>query len=247
MIAGQPLRFFHDDPEVLQAVAALCEPLSIDLQAQRVAIDALPAFPHVHIFVRASRAMPREGPAAVPARDSEKGHVHYTRDLLGSGEATYSALLAIWLSKVALTAQVAADPPSGAAFVAWMDVSVARFNGLRSNWDFPRQTFDPGALNHYASPMRYWGARLPLNASLMLASPAVWAEVARAFEAELLARRTDAYAHDEETILGLVHQQRPELFHTLGVPNELPEARPGLRGRLIRVLKRRVAGVIKRI
>ena len=35
---------------------------------------------------------------------SEKGVVHYWRDLKGSGEEVYSHLLAIWLSKISLVA-----------------------------------------------------------------------------------------------------------------------------------------------
>ena len=247
MIAGQPLRLFHDDEETARHFAALCDPLGIALHAERIPVEALPAFAHAEAYVAACRAMPRAGAGAVPARNSEKGHVHYIRDLIGSGEATYRALLAIWLSKVALAARVAADPPAGAAFVAWMDVSVARFSGQRTNWDFPRQPFAPAALNHYASPMRYLGARLPLNASLMLATPEVWTEVALAFEAQLLASRSDAYAHDEETLLGLVHRRRPELFHTLGVPNVVLEADAAPRSRrLVRALKRRLAAVVGR-
>ncbi|MFO1142584.1 MAG: hypothetical protein U1E59_09365 [Amaricoccus sp.] len=239
MIAGQPLRFFYDDTEVLEAIAPICAALAVNLRAERVPIDALPALADADAFLHTCRAIT---PSTVGAHHSEKGYIHHHRDFLGSGDATYRDLLAIWLSKIALTARVAADVHDSAAYVAWMDVSVARCNGVRSNWDFPRQTFAPSALNHYATTMRYRGARLPLSASFMAAAPAVWPEVARAFEAQLLACRTDAYAHDEETVLGLVHRQRPELFHTLGLPNRLLEPAPHLHTRVVRALKRRLAG-----
>ncbi len=246
MIAGQSLLLYHDDPETAQVFADLCAPRAIALRTERIPIAELPAYHEADAFVAACRAMPRQGPHAVPAVRSEKGYIHYTRDLTGSGEQTYRALLAIWLSKVALMARAAArgpDTPDGA--LAWMDVSIARFSGQRSNWDFPRQPFAVAALNHYASPMRYLGQRLPLNASFMLARPAVWAEIDREFQAQMRQCRSDAYGHDEETILGLVHHRRPELFHTLGVPNSVLEAAHSPPGaRLVRALKRRLSAFV---
>lgn len=246
MIAGQPLLLFHDDPAIAERFVGLSEPLGIDLRMERVPIAELPANRDADAFVAACRSMPRSGPNAVPADRSEKGHVHYTRDLQESGEATYRALIVIWMSKVALTARTAAEGTGDASFTAWMDVSIARFNDQRSNWEFARQPYAQNALNHYASPMRFMGRRLPLNASFLLASPEVWAEIDREFQAELLASLSQAYAHDEETILGLVHHKRPELFHTLGVPNALlqPQIAPSRGTRLLRALKRRLSNVI---
>lgn len=241
MIAGGPLLLYHDDPAVEAAVAEACAPLGIDLRPVRLPVADLPGFRHGDALVAGCRAMPREGPRAIPANHFEKGHMHYTRDLVGSGEATYRALLAVWLSKVPLTARAAAAPQAP-RFVAWMDASIARFSGRRSNWDFPNQPFAEDALNHYASPMRYLGRPLPLNASFLAARGAVWAEVEAAFAAELEARLGDAYAHDEETVLGHVHARRPALFHTLGVPHAPPEERRGLVARI----RRRLSSVARR-
>jgi hypothetical protein len=178
----------------------------------------------------------------MPLRGSEKGLVHHTRDLLGSGETVYRKLITIWMSKVALMSRVACEGDDGTYF-AWIDASIARVNGRRSNWNFPAQSFEPAALNHYASSMSYRGERLPLSAGFMLGTGDVWAAVNAAFDARLEASLSDAYAHDEETILGLVHRERPELFHTLGVPLALIGPKPSAGRRLIRALRRRLGGV----
>lgn len=244
MIAGQRLTLLHDDPDTAEAFAGLCAPLGIALEAERVPLAELPAAPRAEALAAACAATPLSGRDAVPESRSEKGYMHLTRDLRGSGEAVYRALISIWMSKVPLTARIAARGTGDAESVAWMDVSIARFNERRSNWDFPRQAFVPAALNHYASPMRAMGRPLPLNASFLRAVPAVWAEIDRAFEEELGACLTERYGHDEETVLARVHRARPELFHTIGVPNDAPRrgslARSGLRA--LRGIGRRIGG-----
>jgi hypothetical protein len=242
MIAGRKLILYFDDAQTEAMFAEACEALDVRLQTVRVSVEALPAYRHADAFADGCRSMRREEFDRTPLRWLEKGLIHYRRDFMGAGEEVYRRLITIWMSKVALTSQ-AASGGGDATYFAWMDASVARFSGRRTNWNFPVQTFAPRALNHYASTMSYRGERLPLNASFMLGTPEVWAAVSLAFDAWLQASLSDAYAHDEETILGLVHRDRPELFHTLGVPLALIGPKPSAGRRLIRALRRRLGGV----
>jgi hypothetical protein len=242
MIAKRKLVLYYDDPRTEAMFAEACRPLDIRLHPKRVSVEALPAYRHANALVECCRSMQWEEFDRAPLRGSEKGLIHHRRDLMGSGEEIYRKLITIWMSKVALTSQVASEGRD-ATYFAWMDASIARFNGLRTNWNFPVQAFAAEALNHYASSMTYRGERLPLNASFMLGTPAVWAAVNRAFDARLEASLSDAYAHDEETVLGLVHRERPELFHTIGVSFPQVGRKPNAGRRLVRTLRRRLGGM----
>lgn len=234
LIAGQRLLLLHDDPATAEAFVRFGAPLGVDVKAEHVPLAELPGARHAERLAALCAATPLSGPGAVPASGSEKGYKHLTRDLEGSGEEIYRALISIWMSKVPLTAAVAARVGAETDSIAWMDVSIARFSERRTNWDFTRQPFQRSALNHYASPMRAQGRPLPLNASFLRAVPDVWARIAEEFDRELEGCLTEAYGHDEETLLARVHRRRPELFHTIGVP--LP--RPGQGGALDGVKRR---------
>jgi hypothetical protein len=150
---------------------------------------------------------------------SEKGVTHYWRDLKGGGADAYRAMLAIWLSKIALTSDVARDHESMS--VAWVDASVARFNLRRTNWNFTQDQGHPAKISHFASPMRFFGRPLPLNASYLEGRSSVWTELERLFNAMLEKALQMPYGHDEETVLAQCLSASPDLFRCIGAPQEL--------------------------
>jgi hypothetical protein len=136
---------------------------------------------------------------------------------LQSGLDAYQKIITIWMSKIALVTQRAlVENPFGTEDFAWIDASVSRFNGRRAGWNFAKAAQPDGQLLHYANCMRYQGDVLPINASCMIADRGTWTCVNEAFAAKLAEHADDDYAHDEETILGFVHRDNPDLFRCLG-------------------------------
>jgi hypothetical protein len=213
-IRGGRLHLHHDDPDVLARFAAAGTPFGVRVEGTRAALDDLSTRTTVMPILETCRRIDRGALALPPRRPREKAWDHYLGDWLRSGPEAFHDMLTIWTAKVPLAAALARE--HGA--VAWIDASVAKFEGNRTGWDFARATWPPERLAHYASPMRYHGEPLPLNASVLAAEPETWTKVAAAFEAELAARAGDGYLNDEEVVLGHVVAARPDLFHCLGRP-----------------------------
>lgn len=216
MLQGQRLHLFFDDAEIEAKFRAASRREGVEFSSEYRPLESLPTTEVVRpVLVTCENG-------AVPelsgAEKREKGRIHYHRDFLGSGEETFHALLAIWTSKIPLVAQFAETSACDEDIVAWVDASVSRFNGSRTQWDFSRCSLPPDALSHYSSPMRYYGQTLPLNASFLAARPLVWQRVAKLFLEEIDVRASDGYVHDEETIMSHVISRAPEAFHLLGRP-----------------------------
>lgn len=216
MIRGARLHFITNDPAQADAVRALCAPRGISCETELVEITDLPGHALAGRLLESCRNMALDTFPEPPEHGSEKGMIHYWRDFRGSGAEAYRAVLAIWLSKVGLSARLAAEHAAAGGQVAWIDVSVARFNGLRENWDFHRADTPPDKLSHYASPMKFYGAPLPLNASFLCASAPVWDQVAALFAQAGERGAAMPYGHDEETLMADCIWRRPDLFHVLG-------------------------------
>ena len=232
-IAGSRCIFLGDDAAFAALVSQAAASNNVELVNRHVSLTDLPSHAVSEDFVQCCRNMPSSPWFREHDIGGEKGLVHYWKHLRPTDEETYRQMLTIWLSKVPLMRQVALEEnPFDTARFAWVDVSVARFNERRTNWDFTRVAQPAGKLSHYRSPMVYQGHTLPLNASFMAGEADVWEHVGALFDHHLARARQDAYGHDEETILGLCHAERPDLFHELGVPVPRPPQRrrttPGL-------------------
>jgi len=218
MIAGGKMLLFYQDDDVLRYISRCAERFSINLQAMKVLIEDLPAYPYAERLLSGCKATDIKSLEELPIVWREKGLSHYHRDFLDSGEDAYRQIISIWMSKIALVADhaVVANPFDTPEF-AWIDASVSRFNGRRQNWNFSKAPPSEGKLLHYANRMRYYGELLPINASCMIAEAEVWRTISRLFSDALDAHANDSYAHDEETILGYVYKNYPELFACLGL------------------------------
>lgn len=231
LLRGQKLLFFAGDAQTLALVQQHCSTWQIALEGQVMPIMQLPQWDRAEALVASCERMGLDAWPQPRRSAGEKGVNHYWRDLHGSGADTYRQLLAVWLSKIALVAQRAATEPEQQS-LAWVDSSVARFQRQRSNWRFWRLADRPGQLCHYASPMRYLGQGLPVNASYLSAPAPVWGTLAPLFDGLAQQASLMAYGHDEETILGECQRQHPGLFHCLGVPYTRLRGRAAWRWRL---------------
>ncbi|WP_068110205.1 hypothetical protein [Tropicimonas marinistellae] len=217
MIAGGNLRFLSDDADLIEKIEGWCRDRAISVDTVVMDQAALPGAELALRLLAGCENMALDSIAKPPSYSGEKGMNHYWRDLVGSGKEAFHAMLAIWMSKVPLAAALAetSDPDQS---VAWIDASIARFVGQRENDDFARVSTPVGKVSHYASPMRFLGARLPLNASFLSADVPTWAVLHEEFGRAADRAAAMPYGHDEETILADCVWRRPELFHCIGKP-----------------------------
>lgn len=223
LIAGRRLLFFSDSVDVLEHVDGLARRHGIASEGSLLPLTSLPMWDLAGDMVEACRRMGLDAWPAPVAYGREKGVTHYWRDFRGSGEVAYRQLLAIWLSKVALVATQAGRDPACDA-LAWIDITLARIRGARTNWRFWEIEDVPDTVSHYSSPMRFHGRDLPVSAGYLSAAPSVWPRLAALFERTARQAALMAYAHDEETILGQCHAHSPDLFRCVGRPLASPQA-----------------------
>lgn len=234
-LKGKKLIFFSNNSDVLDDVSLLCSKNGISFQRNFLRLEDLPNRSLAHALVTSCSRMSLDTWPEPPSFHAEKGSVHYWRDLQGSGIRTYTNMLSIWTSKIALVTKIAtefdADYP-----LAWVDSSIARIQGNRSNWRFWNQQVQSGYISHYASPMKYYSRTLPVSAGFLLANASVWGELNPLFNEIAWQATKMPYGHDEETILGECLQRRPELFQCIGMPHRSLNVRSTLRWRVQNIL-----------
>ena len=220
MIRGSSLVFHYDSEQEAAFVRKLCTDRNIGLTEVHLNLKDLPASDLANDLVEACQKMKLDRFEEPQYHESEKGMIHYWRDLKGSGESAYRDMLAIWLSKVPITTEVACSVAKSAQ-VAWIDASSSRFAGQRQNHNFGNLELPHQKLSHYGSSMRFFGARLPLNASFLSATAPVWQEIRREYLVSSEKAKAMPYGHDEETVLADCVWRRPDLFHCVGLPYQL--------------------------
>ena len=228
----QHLIFYSDDEQILDDMASRAAESRVSLDARHLPVMQLPAFEQSESLAKSCSLMALDQWSRPSRTAGEKGVNHYWRDLKGSGLETYRQLLCVWLSKVPLMSSLASQMPSDHG-LSWVDLTIMRFSHQRSNWRFWRVSDRPGCLSHYASPMRYMGQPLPINASYLSASAQVWLLVNEIFQGSASLASAMPYGHDEETILGECQRQNPELFHCIGAPYSRLSKRAAIRARVI--------------
>jgi hypothetical protein len=211
MIKNGKLLVFHDDFEFLSLCNTYAERHNVTMVGKQMALSQLPYFSLGDALLSSCKAMDRGGVLGRSMR--EKGVIHYYRDYLESGEESYKNLMSIWMSKVPLVSRHAITiNPFGTPKYAWIDCSISRFNSGRKNWNFVALPYNNEKVYHYKNTMTYFAERLKLNASFLCGSTKAWKILDQLFEKYLLAHLSDAYAHDEETILNFVVNDHSHLF-----------------------------------
>lgn len=212
MISGSRLVFYYEEDFIGTLVTRLCENYNIELSLVRREIAQLPRRREAQLI--AACADDKEPQAKSVGR--EKGLGHFRGMILNDDRSEYEDNLTIWLSKIDLVMESCARIPSDVTGVAWMDIGIAKFNYLRRNWRFNAVQPVDEAMQHYSSPMRLRGEKLPLNASFLQAAPDKWSDVSEAYAVALGDVCGDSYPHDEETVLAVVVRQNPEFFRCVG-------------------------------
>jgi hypothetical protein len=216
MIAGGKLLAFSDSVEVLDEFEKQAKQFSIAIVPRIVDISALPFYDVTAQMLDSCERMGRFNWLSV-MRIQDRGRKIYRREYKVGGAENYRAIMAIWMSKIALiSSHGATSNPFATDYTAWIDASVSRFNRKRENWDFAGQRFEPGAMYHYGTKSKYKGRLMRINASFLLAHNDVLPVILRHFEAETRGSLKEAYAHDDETILNRVVIKHPGSFRKLG-------------------------------
>lgn len=229
LLRGSNLMVMHDDPGFLARVSDLAVENDIRLQSRQIPLETLPGWAPALTAVESCRQSPAADYPRPEPLGREKGVVQYWRDLTDSGPDIYRAMVAIWFSKIPLVAALAAENPFGTPWFAWVDASVARFNNKRAHWNFTERTLKPGRIAHFRSDMRMHDRLLPLNASILLGDAPTWDRFATAFELALPNCLSEAYGHDEETVIRSIHAATPELFDCMNPLVSAPLWRRALR------------------
>jgi hypothetical protein len=236
MLRGNRLHVFCGDEDFASSVVELAERYSVDITTEFIGLGDLPTrcliSPILHACEQRFESVSSPAGAERPGSfNREKGDIHFWRHFVESGAEAYRNLLSIWTSKIPLVSRwVCSSDGAKTDSVAWVDVTVSRFNGSRSGWDFRRQVWPEDRISHYSSPRFYRRKKLPLNASFIAASPRLWPILEASYLEALKNCSADGYAHDEETILSHVMDANPGLFHAMGHPCR------GFRRMLIRAL-----------
>lgn len=212
-IAGGQLLFFYERQQVLEKVKEIATALNIEIRPVKLNIDDLP---YSHCSLQALQACQNMNLDYVerlkfPLKD--KGSKHYRREYSKSGPDAYQQILSLWFSKIRLVSEIAIkENHFQTDYFAWIDASFGRFDNKRHGWKLEDCEFDTDRLNHYSSNMYYKDQKLPLNASFLYTNVEIWQKLDFLFDQKLQGALQENYAHDEETILGLVHSEHPELF-----------------------------------
>ena len=219
MMAGKKLIFYYEEDFIAEVVARICDENGIEVHLKRVPLNSLPNRAAAE-RISANAAWPGDALHRKFGK-KEKGIAHHLNLCDGDDNRPYRDNLSIWLSKVGLVNEALSTPQAAhSQIIAWVDIGVSKLNYRRSNWNFAREGFGERKLHHYSSNMRFQGEKLPLSAGVLVGAPFAWQGVASKFSEALQSTENSRYPHDEETILKLVHDNSPELFHTFGRPGE---------------------------
>lgn len=222
MISGGNLIFHCYDSVVSERVEALCKKNKVVLTLEQTPVEMLAAYQHSKTFLKNCHNMGLDAFPEPADKNREKGVLHYWRDYKGGGAEAYRRMITIWLSKIDLAMSAVKKTKDSCQDIAWIDASIARFNGVRDNWDFRRSEVGAFTLNHYLNGVRYFGKELPINASFLHARRETWFTVHELFQENLSSALKMTYAHDEETILSHCKAANPNLFVALDAePNLL--------------------------
>ena len=153
------------------------------------------------------------------SKGNEKGLIHYRRDYKQSGPENFRRIFTVWSSKVFLVNQIVDLNPYQTSKFAWVDASYARFLRPKKpnkwNLDFYRHDFTPSFIYHYSSNMKYYGKSIQIHAAFMIGGEPEWKKLLDLYKEQLEISKTSNYAHDEETLLHLVSERGPTLFHKI--------------------------------
>ena len=146
----------------------------------------------------------------------EKGIRHYNRELLGSGRYDFRKIFTVWTSKLFILEEIMDLNPYNTSNFCWIDAGISKFKKFDEKL-IPEDNIIPNKLNYMENlRMKMYGKKLPINARFLQTSSSFIKSFNRLYMDYLIKNKDDEYCHDEETILALMHNDRPELFNKVG-------------------------------
>lgn len=215
MLSGKNVVFFYDDPALLEHVMEIASKYGVVVQPYRIALNDLPNRECAINLLSAIEEYGRRNPEPPPIHKKEKALEHYWRDYEKSGQDVYYNMLSIWLSKVPLVARIIEENPFDSTHFAWVDASLARFNGHRDFYDISRVVDCRDKISFYRGKLIKNGKKLVLNASYLSGSKRAWRELNSLFRRQLILVEDEIYPNDEETVLDHCHTVEPALFRMI--------------------------------
>lgn len=220
LLRNSQLFFFTDCDTVKPLLYDLSKKFNIDLTVIHKPLQELPAKEFVDKIVDSAKSMnlSRSDINYDINPYSEKGIIHYFRDLKKAGEDNYRSLLLIWLSKILLVNETISTYSSinDRKLICWVDCTAEWFSHTRNNWNFSQQKLPLDKLSHYGGALYYMGNRMPIVANFLSGGTDVWEKLENEFLNEVKLVENVAYAHDEETLLNNILIKNPENFNTIG-------------------------------
>lgn len=214
-IKGQSLLFFSDDQEFITKLEALCNKYSITLFTVVRKIKELKGADHASAVTNNCKKMALSKIQFTKSWHKEKGTIHYHRDFEKPVDEVLTDLNTIWLSKIPLVLESISLKKDYDNY-AWIDVSFSRFDFERSNWNIRKLEITKDKIQHYKSPMTFYGKALPINASFLIGSRVAWNTLNLEYQKCLAKLIEIPYAIDEEVVLAEVRECQPSLFLSIG-------------------------------
>ena len=152
-----------------------------------------------------------------PKRD--KHRTHFLSHLTRMGVRSYTELVVTWLAKIyAMKFLLENSEIDDSKFLGWADIGLARIwtGPLASKiadstaWPLLEEGF-----SHIRPRMTEGCQNLALSAGLLVAKPPAWRRLFPQFESIAMDAYTEAFLHDEETILSRTTRQKDIPFRTI--------------------------------
>lgn len=210
LLHNKKVIFLYEDEPILQIVR---DNLNTEyLFTKKIQINEMKAYQYADQLIASAKKFKVADFTRIKL---EKGLIHYKRDLMGSGEDAYKAILTVWLSKVSLIQDhaIAENPFSTSAF-AWVDASISRLAEKQNAVDIVNIGTTDKILMR-GSGMRYKGKRVNFAAGFILATIENWRILSRLYDDELSKATCEAYPNDEEILLHKISIKNPDLFRKI--------------------------------
>jgi len=209
MLGNSNIVFFYAGENILQFVEKNLK--TNNFKAIKIDVADLPTYELSKFYLQSCKNQDNAHLKRV-SKGKEKGLKHYKRDYKQSNEDVFRKLFTVWTSKLFLIESTIQKNPYNTDFFAWTDASISRFFTLRKNWNFMQQAYSSKFIYHYHSDMKYYGERCKLNASFMLGHKNKLLKLISLYRDQLKKSKNSNYAHDEETLLHLLHKENSRLF-----------------------------------
>ena len=207
MLINKNIVFFYEDENILEYVKSLVKTTEDQFRPIVLKLTDLPTYELSKHLLESCKNQDNE---YLKSKNDHKGIVHYTREYLQSGEDSYRKVISIWTSKILLMEKVILENPFQSNTFAWVDVSISRIN-----MDIRNVIYTTNKINTNRCWAIYMGERIFHSCGFMISDTNTWQIFIELYKQKLEYIKHSNYAHDEETIIHLIHTDNPELFCTI--------------------------------